>query len=109
AGPVTPAPGKLVLLGCSEMFRRNFIQQGGAMDLFMNSVDGLTLGEDLIHVRGKKPVNRTIDKPSAASRRLWKVVNYALASTTIAAIGIVVAVLRRRARNAYAMKYAAGS
>jgi len=50
AKPITPAPGKLILLGCSEVFRKNFLQPGN-LDLFLNSVDAVTLDENLSHVR----------------------------------------------------------
>ena len=107
-GPVadiTPAPGKLILIGCSEMFRRDFLQAGN-LDLFMNSVDAITLGDDLVNVRASKPVDRLIDAPSSGTRQTWKIVNYGLASTVIALVGISVAVIRRRSRDAYAMAYA---
>jgi ABC-type uncharacterized transport system involved in gliding motility auxiliary subunit len=106
AGPVTAAPGKLILLGCSEMFRKNFLQAGN-LDLVMNAVDGVTLGDDLVNVRSRKPIDRVIDKPKNSVRAFWKFVNYALAPSIIAAAGIVSAVMRTRARNEYTMKYAA--
>jgi len=105
AKPVTPAPGKFILLGCSQMFRRNFLQAGN-LDLFLNSVDAVTLGDDLINVRSRKPIDRAIDKPKARTRTFWKFVNYSLATTILAAVGIVSTVLRRRARTAYMMQYA---
>jgi len=108
ADEITPAPGKLILIGCSEMFRKDFLRAGnsGNLDLFMNSVDALTLGNDLINVRGRKSVDRIIDSPSKATRRTWKLVNYGLASTIVALVGISVALIRRRSRNAYTMSYA---
>jgi len=108
AKPVTPAPGKLILLGCSEMFRKNFLQAGN-LDLFMNSIDAISLGDDLVHVRSRKPIDRTIDRPSPATRRLWKFINYALASTLIAGVGIASTALRRQARNAYTLAHGAGA
>ncbi len=104
AGEVTPAPGKLVLLGCSEMFRKNFLQSGN-LDLFMNSVDAITLGDDLVDVRGKKPMDRLINMPRPGERSFWKVVNYGLATVIIAGVGIAVAVIRRRSRDAYTMAH----
>jgi len=104
AAPVEPAPGKMILLGCSEMFRKNFLQAGN-LDLFLNSVDAVTLGDDLVNVRSRKPINRTIDKPSATTRTFWKAINYGLAVSIIAAIGILSAAARRRSRNAYMMKH----
>ncbi|MBI4559372.1 MAG: Gldg family protein [Candidatus Hydrogenedentes bacterium] len=107
AKPVTPAPGKIVLLGCSQLFRKEFLQRGsGNLDLFLNSVDAITLGDELVNVRGRKPIDRVIDMPSAGQKRLWKFVNYALTNLVIAGVGISTAVLRRRSRNAYTMTFA---
>ncbi|GMW02988.1 MAG: hypothetical protein AMXMBFR84_41240 [Candidatus Hydrogenedentota bacterium] len=105
APALTPKPGKLILMGCAQTFRDNFIQQGNA-DLFLNSVDALTLGNDIVNVRGKKPLDRSIDRPTDTQRRTWQVVNYAAVSLLLAIVGIVVAVARRQARNAYTMSYA---
>ena len=104
ATPVTPKPGKLILTGCSEVFRKNFLQEGN-LDLFMNSVDAVTLGDDLVNVRSKKPIDRRIDMPTPAKRRLWKLINYTLATAILATIGIATSVMRRRARNAYTMGF----
>ncbi|MCP4643133.1 MAG: ABC transporter permease subunit [bacterium] len=108
AEPVTPAPGKLILIGGAQMFRKDFLPQGSNADLFMNCIDSVTLGEDLVDVRGRKPINRAIDRPTDGQRAWWKFVNYVLMSGIIAAAGIVIAVARKRGRNAYAVKYAAG-
>jgi ABC-type uncharacterized transport system involved in gliding motility auxiliary subunit len=95
-----PAPGKLLVIGNAQMFHRNFLA-GGNLDLFLNSVDALTLGDDIINVRSKKQIDRTISKPSAAARQFWKFVNLGLVNLLIAAIGVSSAVVRRRARAAY--------
>lgn len=104
ATAITPAPGKLILIGCSEMFRKDFLQAGN-IDLFMNSVDAVTLGDDLVNVRGRKPIDRMIDMPDASTRNFWKIINYTLASSVIALTGIVTAVTRRRSRNAYTLAH----
>ncbi len=104
AAPVTPAPGKLILLGCSETFRKNFLQQGN-LDLFMNSVDAVTLGEDLVNVRGNKAVDRTIAKLDKDQRNRWRIINYALAPVLIAAVGITLAAMRRKSRNSYTLSH----
>jgi hypothetical protein len=97
----TPAPGKLLVVGNAQMFHRNFLA-GGNLDFFLNSVDALTLGDDIINVRSKKQINRTISKPSAGTRQLWKFVNLGLVNILIAALGIGGAIVRQRARTAYA-------
>ena len=101
-----PAPGKLILIGCGEMFRRDFVTQDSNLDLFLNAVDALTLGDDLVNVRGRKPINRMILTPEPGTRSFWKFINYTLANTILAVIGIVVAVVRRTARNQYTLAHA---
>ncbi|MBX3176019.1 MAG: Gldg family protein [Candidatus Hydrogenedentes bacterium] len=104
ASPVEARPGQLILLGCSETFRKNFLQDAN-LDLFLNSVDAVTLNENLALVRGKKPINRFIDRPSDDQKFFWRAVNYGLANTVIAGVGIVFLLNRRRARNAYTMSH----
>jgi ABC-type transport system involved in multi-copper enzyme maturation permease subunit/ABC-type uncharacterized transport system involved in gliding motility auxiliary subunit len=104
ATSVPPAPGKLIVLGCSEMFRKNFMQAGN-LDLFLNSVDAVSLGDDIVNVRGRKPIDRMIKKPSKGQQTFWKTVNYAGVSTLVAIFGIALTVQRRRARNAYTMAH----
>jgi ABC-2 type transport system permease protein len=101
AAAPTPAPGKLLVVGNAQMFHRNFLS-GGNLDFFLNSMDALTLGDDIINVRSKKQINRTISRPSASERQFWKFINLGLVNILIAALGIGGALLRRRARVAYA-------
>jgi len=101
AAAPTPAPGKLLVVGNAQMFHRNFLS-GGNLDFFLNSMDALTLGDDIINVRSKKQINRTISRPSASARQFWKFVNLGLVNILIAALGIGGALIRQRARVAYA-------
>ncbi len=100
AAAVEPKPGKLVLLGCSQMFRKNFLQAAN-LDLFLNSVDAITLSEHLVNVRGAKPIDRIINRPTEGQRTAWQLANYTLANIIIAGIGIGFFAMRKRARNAY--------
>lgn len=102
APPIEPKPSKLILLGCSEMFRKNFLQAGN-LDLFLNCVDAVSLTEDLVNIRGRKPIDRTIEKPTDRQKTFWRVVNYSLSNAIIIAIGIAVFVIRRQSRLAYTM------
>ncbi|MBW7863958.1 MAG: ABC transporter permease subunit [Candidatus Hydrogenedens sp.] len=109
AGPAAAAPGKLVLMGCSQMFRKNFLQRAN-LDLFLNSVDAVTLDESLIKVRGRKPIDRIIStKPSDRAKTVWRFANYGLANLVIAAAGLLSFAVRRRARNAYTVSQAKGN
>ena len=89
------SPGKLIVVGNAQMFHRNFLI-GGNADLFLNSIDALTLGEDLIHVRGKKHLDRTISQPTPAARRFWKFATVGGTNLLVASIGVIVALTRRR-------------
>src|SRR6266571_4888003 len=100
AAAPTPAPGKLLVIGNAQIFHRNFLS-GGNLDFFLNSMDALTLGDDIINVRSKKQINRTISRPSASARQFWKFVNLVLVNILIAALGIGGALIRQRARVAY--------
>jgi hypothetical protein len=100
AAAPTPAPGKLLVVGNAQMLHRNFLA-GGNLDFFLNSIDALALGDDIINVRGKKQLDRTMNKPSSTARDVWKFVNLGLVNLLIATIGVGSAVLRRRGRAAY--------
>ena len=94
------------MVGNAQMFHRSFMG-GGNLDFFLNSVDALTLGEDIVNVRGKKQINRAISKPTPAVRSFWKFVNLGLVPLGIAVVGIGSAVARRRSRAAYTALQAA--
>ncbi|HDP35668.1 MAG TPA: hypothetical protein ENN29_11240, partial [Candidatus Hydrogenedentes bacterium] len=103
ATAVEPKPAQLVLLGCSQMFRKNFLQAAN-LDLFLNSVDAVTLSEHLVNVRGTKPIDRIITRPSDRQRTVWQLANYGLANIIIACIGLGFFAMRKRARNSYTME-----
>ncbi len=98
--PAKAAPGKLILMGCSQMFSKNFLLRGN-LDLFLNSIDALTLGEDLVNVRSKKAIDRGIEKPSSGVKLLWKFINLWLINLIIAGIGFAGSYMRKKSREAY--------
>ncbi len=105
--PITPAPGKLILLGCAQAFTDNLIRSVDNKDLLLNSIDAAALGDQLVNIRGKKPVNRAIERPEARTRLFWKGVNYVGINALVAAVGVAVAFLRKRSRAQYELAYAA--
>jgi hypothetical protein len=88
------------------MLHRNFLS-GGNLDFFLNGVDALALGDDIVNVRSKKQIDRTISKPSPATKQLWKFINLGLVNLLIAALGVGSAAIRRRARAAYTATHTA--
>jgi hypothetical protein len=105
AAPVEAKPGKLIVVGCSEMFRKNFLKGSGNLDLFMNSIDAITLNENLVNVRGRKPIDRAINAPTDSQKTFWRFANYGLANILIAVVGVGLFAYRKRARNAYTMSF----
>jgi len=94
-------PGKMVVIGCGEMFTDQVI---GAFDnamLMLNSVDALLLGDDLINVRSKMVSERYIKETSAAAKMLWRFVVIILIPAILIVIGIMRYMMRRQRRETY--------
>ena len=85
------------------MFRTDFMNEG-SKDLFINTVDSLTLTDDLVEIRGKKRTNREFPKPSDSERIFWKFIVLAFVPLLIAIGGIYGGIMRQRARDEYTMK-----
>lgn len=99
--PVEPKPGKLILIGCSTFLEESFFQGGGHLNFLLNAVDALTLGEDLIKVRSKQPLDRTIPRISQAMRATWKVLVTFVPVIVFALLGFFRILLRQRAKQNY--------
>jgi ABC-type uncharacterized transport system involved in gliding motility auxiliary subunit len=99
---IEPNPAKMILLRCSEMIRQNFLQSGN-LDLFLNCVDAVSLTEDLVNVRGRKPIDRTIEKPTDSQKFFWRTVNYTLSNAIVICTGLLVFFVRRRSSPAYTL------
>lgn len=102
AAEALPAkPGRLLLTGCAAMWQNNFLETGGNLPFFINSVDALTLGEELIHIRTKAKIDRVIPKVSAGTRLWYRFFTMGLAPLCIALFGITRLWLRRRTKERY--------
>ena len=102
-GPMKKEKGKLILIGCANMYKREMMSEG-SVDFFMNSIDALTLDERLVKVRSNKPIDRSIEKPEETTRTIWKLVNVALVPLIVLVIGIVWWMIRRKSREMYRLK-----
>lgn len=98
---LTPAPGKLLLIGAVTPFQDQMIERGGHLDLFLNSVGALSLGEDLVTIRAKQPVDRSIGRISAAAKAWWRFFVSLLVPLLIAGAGWARILWRRRAKTQY--------
>lgn len=94
-------PAKVVLTGASTMFERQLIQSGGHYTFILNALDVLTLGDDLVQIRSKKPVNRTIGRVSREEKILWRFLVSGLTPLVFASLGILFAFWRARSKQSY--------
>ncbi len=65
-------PGRLLIVGCSDAFGENLIQNGGNLGFFANIIDGLLLEEDLIQVRTNAVILRNLNPVSNAAKVWYK-------------------------------------
>lgn len=99
--PLKPAPGKMILIGDAMLFQKQLFQGGGHLNFFLNSVDILTLGDELIGIRSKMTADRTLPKISQAAKMVWRVFTTLLVPFLIAIAGIAHFYFRRRFQQQY--------
>ena len=88
-------------MGCFKMFEEEIIRNGGMANLFINSVDALTLGGELIKIRGHMPVNRSI-KVLDKMKKLWyRFMTIFLVPILVIVLGGVRAMLRKKEKEQY--------
>lgn len=98
---VTPAPGKLILMGASTSFQKNLIRGGGHLNFLLNAADILTLGEALVTIRSKQPIDRSVGRVSAPAKVGWRLFVMFLLPALLAAAGTVRMLMRSRAKQQY--------
>lgn len=104
ASAIEKRPGKLILVGCAKMFNKELFQDGGHIGLFLNSIDTLTLSEELVTIRGKQPVDRAIRKVSSSQKAMWRMVTTFLVPALLVCLGWFRIMMRKRAKWVYARK-----
>jgi len=96
-----PKPGKLVLVGASSIFQRQLIRSGGHLTFLLNAVDVLTLGDELVQIRSKIPIDRSIGRVSKTEKVLARFFVMILVPLVIALIGGFRVFLRRQSKQQY--------
>lgn len=94
-------PGKLLVIGCSKMFEESIIRNGGMASLFMNTVDATTLGAELIKIRGRQPVSRSINRVNKMKKLWYRFLTMLLVPISVVSLGSIRAVLRRKEKEDY--------
>lgn len=104
-----PAPGKMILIGAATPFQKSLLRSGGHLNFFLNAVDALTLGDQLISIRSKQMIDRSIHKISAPSKIMWRFLVNFLVPVVIAFIGFSRSLMRRRTKQNYLKELALAS
>ena len=97
-------PGKLILFGASSFFNKHLIPRGGHGTLFLNSIDALTLGEELVEIRSKHVIDRSLGRISAGQKLFWRLFVTVLVPLLIAALGTARVFWRRQTKQNYLKK-----
>ena len=107
--PVTPAPGKLILVGAATPFQKNLVKGGGNLNFFLNAVDALTLGDELVTIRSKQPIDRSIGRISSPAKVVWRFFVTLLVPIAMAAVGGFRVFWRRQSKQNYLKSLALSS
>ncbi len=99
--PLVTAPGKLLLAGSSRMWQNGIVRSPANGNLLLNSVAALTLDPALLTVRSKKPTPRSFPEASSMTALFGRGVPLVLVPLLIIAFGLIVGVLRMRARESW--------
>jgi hypothetical protein len=94
-----PAPGELVLVGGSELFKNANLMdpEFRADQLLVNAVVDLALEPELAAVATRRRVPRGLDWIDAATKRTWRAVVLAAGPVALVAFGLLRELWRRRA------------
>lgn len=99
--PLKRSEGKLVLIGAATPFQRHLVQGGGHLNFFMNSIDVLTLGGELVGIRSKSSTDRTLPKVPAAAKVFWRFFVTLFAPMLIGGAGVAHFYFRNWRRKRY--------
>lgn len=104
--PLVPAPGHLVVIGCARQWQNGFLEAIGNAPFLLNCIDALTLDEDLLQVRSRRPRDRRFErKPTDAEAIFWRAVPLVLVPGALVAVGLGIAFARMRRREAWAAEH----
>jgi ABC-type uncharacterized transport system involved in gliding motility auxiliary subunit len=102
--PPPPEPGRLLVVGCSKMFEEMLLNQAGHGLFLLNSVDAMTLGDDLISIRSQQFDSRTFGEVSDGKKLAFRVVNIALVPLFVVGFGLGNRMRRQRQSRDYAAR-----
>ncbi len=109
APPAKQSPGRLIVVGCSQMFADNAL---GALDnalFFQNMVDALSLDVNLVGIRTKTRTIRFLSPTSTGEKLFYRFLVMALVPLVLAAIGVFRYGIRRRRREIYERRFSSAT
>ncbi len=94
-------PTRMMVIGCDQLLRDRFITSADNGRFVLNAIDSLALGDTLVSIRGKQPVDRRIERVSARVRTAHRVAVVGAAPLLIALLGLVRVLSVQRAKERY--------
>ncbi|MBI1883114.1 MAG: Gldg family protein [Chlamydiae bacterium] len=99
--PSIAQPARLFMVACAMIWNDHVIEYGNNGDFFINSVDALTLGDELIHLRTKEKMARLIPKLSGNQKMLYRFLGTGIIPLFLILLGVGRLSLRRFKRERY--------
>ncbi len=99
--PLKPGPGKVIVVGCAQMFTDNFIRSPGNVLLASNIVDALALGEELIRIRSKSSTDRSIRPTTSGQKLFYRFLSTGLIPLLFIGLGITRYILIKKGKERY--------
>ncbi len=99
--PLTPKPGRLLIVGCFKMLQDDIIKNGGMLNFFINSIDALTLGGELIDIRGHREIERKIKILSKGEKLWYRFLTILSVPCVFIVLGVLRVVWRRKEKEQY--------
>jgi ABC-2 type transport system permease protein len=99
--PITPAPGKLLLIGSAKMFDDSLL---GAMQnplLLLNAADYLAGSRELLSIRSKILTQRVIKPVNQGTKVFWRIFTIFLVPVLLTAYGVTRLYLRNKEAGRY--------
>ena len=102
-------PTKLMVIGCDQLLRDRFITSADNGRFVLNAVDSLALGDALVSIRGKQPVDRRIERVPASTRMVHRVVVVGAVPLLISLLGVMRMFALRRGKERYLARLREGT
>jgi len=98
---------RMMVIGCDQLLRDRFITSADNGRFVLNAVDSLALGDTLVSIRGKQPVDRRIERVSASTRTAHRIAVVGFVPLLVTVVGLLRVLTVRRAKERYLAALAA--